>query len=323
MKSGLWIRWCVLWMGVGLSGLGCLGLLMRERGPWITASLLMGIGLCWAAMANLYSRLRASERERVLLDSKMVQSHKLAALGELSAGIAHEINNPLAVIGREAELMLHLLESFGRGEEISRQELVESVREVVGQVERCREITQNLLNFARKMEPVFQKVNINRLIEDMVKLVERETKGKGIEIRRDYEKDLQPIRTDPPGLRQVILNLLNNARQAIEQGGTIEVSTKASPSGGVKIIIRDTGCGIPQEQLPRIFDPFFTTKAQGKGTGLGLSICHGIVDRLGGKIMVKSRVGLGSTFVVELPARTSGSESGHERDTQGQGALGG
>lgn len=293
------LRWVCL-AGAGLSGLGLCGLLIGQGSPWANASLVLGIGLCWAATAGLYMQLRKSERQRALLDSRMVQSHKLAALGELSAGIAHEINNPLAIIGREAELMLHLL---GQGVEIPREELLESAREVAGQVERCKEITQNLLNFARKMEPVFQQVDINRLVEDMVKLVERETQGKGIEIKREYDKNLGPIRTDPPGLRQVILNLLNNARQAMEQGGIIEVRTQASPAGGVQIMIRDTGCGIPQEHLSRIFDPFFTTKAQGKGTGLGLSICHGIVDRLGGRIRVKSQVGLGSTFVVELPAR--------------------
>lgn len=235
------------------------------------------------------------------MDSRLIHSHKLAALGELSSGIAHEINNPLAVIGREAEWMIHLLENSSAGEKISGQDLLESVREVISQVERCREITQNLLGFARKMEPVFQKVDMNKLVEDMVKLVEREVQDKGIQIKREYEKDLAPIRTDPPGLRQVILNLLNNARQAMEGGGTIEVKTRASSSGGVEIEIKDTGCGIPQEHLPRIFDPFFTTKAHGKGTGLGLSICHGIVDRLGGRIRVRSRVGFGSSFVVELP----------------------
>lgn len=310
MKSRPWIPLLVAWMGVGLSGLGSLGLFLGKGGPWVVSGLAVGVGLCWVAMASLYMELRKSQRERAILDSKMVQSHKLAALGELSAGIAHEINNPLAVIGREAELMLHLLENPGQEGEISKGELLESVREVAGQVERCREITQNLLNFARKMEPVFQKVDVNRLVEDMVKLVERETQGKGIQILREYDRNLEPIRTDPPGLRQVILNLLNNARQAMEQGGTIEVCTRASLSGGVEIMIRDTGCGIPQEHLPRIFDPFFTTKAHGKGTGLGLSICHGIVDRLGGRIKVKSRVGLGSTFVVELPFQPSGLERG-------------
>jgi two-component system NtrC family sensor kinase len=314
---GPWNRCWFPSLAVGLTGLGSLGLLLGEGSHWVLGVLLLGVVLCWVAMARLFFQLGRAERERALLDARMVQSHKLAALGELSAGIAHEINNPLAIIGREAEWMEHLVGSSSGGDESSRQEMLESIREVARQVDRCREITQNLLSFARKMEPVFQRVDVNRLVEDMVRLVERETQGHGIQIQREYGQDLQPIRTDPPGLRQVILNLLNNARQAMEQGGTIRVRTSATSSGGIQIAVQDTGCGIPQEHLPRIFDPFFTTKAQGKGTGLGLSICHGIVHRLGGRIWVRSQVGLGSTFVVELPSRPSGSRGDHERGTQG------
>lgn len=296
--------WILPWLGVGITALGALGVLLEGSEPWLAAILLLGSTLCGASAAALLAELGKADRERALLDARMVQSHKLAALGELSAGIAQEINNPLAIIGREAELMEHLVQSSSAAQDVPKAELQESIREVSRQVERCREITRNLLSFARKMEPVFQRVDLNRLVEDMVRLVERETQGKGIEIRREYCQGLEPIRTDPPGLRQVILNLLNNARQATEQGGTITVRTRSVGPGTVEIEVEDTGCGIPQEHLSRIFDPFFTTKAHGKGTGLGLSICHGIVDRLGGRIRVRSQVGLGSTFTVELSAQS-------------------
>ena len=132
-------------------------------------------------------------------------------------------------------------------------------------------------------------------------LVEREAKQKEISIVREFQEDLPTILSDPPCLRQVFLNLLNNARQAIAGSGTIRVGTRLGADGSLEVVVRDTGCGIPREHLNKIFDPFFTTKPQGKGTGLGLSICHGIVDRLGGRMSVSSEVGHGATFMVHLP----------------------
>ena len=175
------------------------------------------------------------------------------------------------------------------------------MREISSQVDRCKEITQNLLNFARKVEPVLQEVNVNKLVEDMARLVEKEARQKEISIVREFQEDLPAILSDPPCLRQVFLNLLNNARQAIAGSGTIRVGTRLGGEGSLEVVVRDTGCGIPREQLNKIFDPFFTTKPQGKGTGLGLSICHGIIDRLGGRISVTSEVGKGATFTVHLP----------------------
>lgn len=289
------------WTGVGLVALGALAAPLAGSELWLTAVLVLGGAWCGLSMRMLLAELGKARKERALLDARMIHSHKLAALGELSAGIAHEINNPLAIIAREAELMEHLVGSAPADADERKAELQESIREVKAQVERCRQITSNLLSFARKMEPVFQKVDLNRLVEDMVRLVERETQGKGIQLHRQYHHGLEPIKTDPPGLRQVVLNLLNNARQAMEQGGTIVLRTRPGPGRGVEVEVQDTGSGIPREHLARIFDPFFTTKAHGKGTGLGLSICHGIVSRLGGRIEVKSEVGTGSSFTVWLP----------------------
>lgn len=294
--------YAVPWAGSALAFLGGMALLVEGKDHWPALAVIMGSAASGLGTFLLFRALKKAEKERALLDVRMLQSHKLASLGELTAGIAHEINNPLAIIGREAEWLQHLISTTEPATGFPREELLESVGEVVVQVNRCREITQNLLSFARKMEPIFQRVDVNRLVEDMVKLVETETQGKGIEIIRDYQQTLHPIMTDPPGLRQVILNLLNNARQAIEGKGRITIRTRALEDGRVQIAVEDTGCGIPKEHLPRIFDPFFTTKAHGKGTGLGLSISHGLVDRLGGRIWVRSEPGLGSTFVVELPA---------------------
>jgi two-component system, NtrC family, sensor kinase len=250
---------------------------------------------------SLRLRLRDAARQKTLLDGQLLQSQKLASVGELSAGIAHEINNPLAIIAQEAEWIRHLSKDSDQGEGTAREELLDSLREITIQVDRCKEITSNLLNFARKMEPVFQAVDVNKLIDDMVRLVEKEASLNGIQLVRAYQQDLPVLHTDPPGLRQVVLNLLNNAKHAIERDGTITVSTRA-PDQFVDILVSDTGCGIPKDHLGKIFDPFFSTKPQGKGTGLGLSICHGIIDRLSGTIAVSSEVGKGATFTVRLPS---------------------
>ncbi len=256
--------------------------------------------LCAWSAVDMASRVRASERERSSLDAQLIQSQKLAAIGELSSGIAHEINNPLAVMAQEADWMTHLM---GRTDPTPENlaELRDSLSEVVRQVDRCKTITHNLLNFSRKMEPVPQEERLERIMEDMVLLVEKEAGHKGVTIARDYDTAIPPIRTDVPLVRQVILNLLLNAFQAIEGQGEITVSTRKAGEGRVAIVVTDTGVGIPPENLPKIFNPFFTTKPPGQGTGLGLSLCHGIVDRLGGAITVESEPGKGSAFTVTLP----------------------
>ena len=289
-----------------------------ETLPAVTAAALAGYlwteGAAWsglfamaAACGSLYLRRRFSKkiaeaRElRRSLDSQLIQSQKLASIGELSSGIAHEINNPLAIIRQETEWITHLLkgESFTGREGI--EELADSVLEIAKQVDRCREITHKLLDFARKKDPLIQEVDLNRLIEDMAKLVEREALQREIRLERQYGENLPRVRTDPPLVRQVILNLLNNATQAIDRNGCIVLQTRIGGDGRVEVLVIDNGCGVPKENLEKIFDPFFTTKPPGKGTGLGLSICHGIVTRLGGEISVTSEPGKGTTFAVRLP----------------------
>jgi len=245
----------------------------------------------------------APEKKDWLLDERLLQSQKLAAIGELSAGIAHEINNPLAIIRQEAEWMQILLKKLGGGDQQELEELQGSVHQIVQQVDRCTEITRNLLDFARKRSPVIQAVEVNRIIENMTMLVEKEAKHNNITIVRHYDQDLPVIFSDAPQLRQVILNFLTNATYAIGKDGVITITTRLANDAAVDIVINDTGCGISEAQLQKIFDPFFTTKPPGQGTGLGLSICHGIILRLGGRIAVKSRVGQGTEFTITLPCR--------------------
>jgi two-component system NtrC family sensor kinase len=227
----------------------------------------------------------------------------LAAIGELSAGIAHEINNPLAIIRQEAEWMQLLLKKPGDEDPQKLVELQGSIRQIIQQVDRCTEITRNLLDFARKRDPVIQAVEVNRIIENMTMLVEKEAKLNNITIVRHYDETLPAVYSDAPQLRQVILNFLTNATHAIGKDGVVTITTRPRGEDAVDIVIRDTGCGIPQENVPKIFDPFFTTKPPGQGTGLGLSICHGIILRLGGRITVESTVGQGAEFTITLPRR--------------------
>lgn len=247
-------------------------------------------------------RVERANEQKCILDGQLIQSQKLASVGELSSGIAHEINNPLAIIAQEIEWMRHVLGSDDLKEHKEIAEACESMQEIARQVERCGEITHKLLDFARKKEPLIQKADINKLVEDMVRLAEKEAVLKNIKIERQYLKNLPRIETDPPLLRQVILNLLNNAVYAVQKDGLITVSTRVLEDSSIDIVVGDSGCGIPEENLSKIFDPFFTTKPQGEGTGLGLSICHGIVERLGGRIGVTSRIGKGTEFLVHLPA---------------------
>ncbi|MGA2401009.1 MAG: ATP-binding protein [Syntrophobacteraceae bacterium] len=278
-------------------------------GVWLTFVALAVAALCFFVISSLVRKAVKAQEQECFLDLQLIQSQKLAAIGELSAGLAHEINNPLAIMAQEAEWARHQL----RGEnpdEKSMGELKDSLDEIARQVDRCGEITRRVLDFARKRDPLVQRTDINKLLEDMAKLVDKEVSHKGILIVRQYRKDLPPALTDPPLLRQVVLNLLNNAAYAGGQKGTITIRTRMPENGEIEIEISDTGCGIPKENLNRIFDPFFTTKPPGKGTGLGLSLCQSIVVRLGGTITVESEPGKGTAFAVRLPLDYGSHKSG-------------
>ena len=265
--------------------------------PYAAVSLLLA-ALSFVTVTQVLNQKARAEEQKAQSDEQLLQSQKLASIGELSAGIAHEINNPLAIIRQEAEWILHL-----HKKEIPTdlEEIKTCLTEIVRQVDRAREITHNLLNFARRRQPVVQAVDLNRIIEDMALLVEKEAQHHHITIVQHLQPELPYITSDSPLLRQVVLNLLNNAIQAIGQDGTLTIITQMAENHQVMIQINDTGSGIPKEHLPQIFDPFFTTKPEGKGTGLGLSICHGIIEKLGGRISVASEVGQGSSFTIKLP----------------------
>jgi two-component system NtrC family sensor kinase len=249
---------------------------------------------------QLASRIERADQEKDVLNKQLLQSSKLAAIGEIATGIAHEINNPLAIMGEEAGWMKDLIKKEGIKDSPNLREFEDSIDQIKVQAARCRRITHNLLSFARSLEPKTENVSLNDLIEDAVSLVEREAKISDITITRNFDDFLPTIWTDASELRQIFLNLINNAVDAIKRKGEITISTRLK-GDYVCAEVTDTGHGIPEENLEKICLPFFTTKPPGKGTGLGLSICYGVIEKLGGKMTVKSEVGKGSTFAICLP----------------------
>ncbi len=229
---------------------------------------------------------------RRLLD-QIIQSEKLVEVGRLSAGIAHEINNPLAVIAYGAELLQ-------REENLSsfQQELLERI---TGETERLKSLTGSLLSFSRPREAVKRWVNLNEVLRDVLRLVRFEVTRSGIRLRESFG-DLPLVQADPDKLKQVFINLILNACQAMGEGDELLVATALSASGDIEAVIDDTGPGIPPALRERVFEPFFSTKKEGEGTGLGLYICHRIiVAEHGGGLLLESKKGRGTIFRVLLP----------------------
>jgi two-component system NtrC family sensor kinase len=247
-------------------------------------------------------RLIRVDQEKEIMNQQIIESGKLASLGELAAGIAHEINNPVAIMVEEAGWIGDLLsdETFQQSENL--EEFKRALVQINKQGIRCRDITQKLLSFARKSETNLSVVQINEIIDEVVGICGQHAKYANVTIETDYATGLPMIEVSQTEVQQVMLNLINNALDAMEKtGGKIDIKT-AAEKGFIVILVSDNGPGIPEKNLSRIFDPFYTTKPIGKGTGLGLSICYGIISRMGGKIMVKSAVGSGTSFYIYLPS---------------------
>ncbi|MBI2153195.1 MAG: PAS domain S-box protein [Candidatus Rokubacteria bacterium] len=239
--------------------------------------------------------------ERVALERSARQAEKLAALGTLSAGLVHELNNPISVISSRIELML---------QEAEERRLPPQVRDDLQvlhrHAQRVARIARGLLSFARQSPGDRRLLDLNQIVEDTLLLMEKQVSKEGIMVRRSLAPDLPPMEGDPNALQQVVLNLLTNARDAMDDGGEIRIETGTVDGrpGWLRLVVSDNGPGIPLEHLPKIFDPFYTTKAD--GTGLGLSISYGIVREHQGTIDVQSQPGKGTTFVLAFPALDSG-----------------
>jgi two-component system NtrC family sensor kinase len=249
----------------------------------------------------IVNRIARADTEKQLMNEKVVEAGKLASVGELAAGVAHEINNPVAIMVEEAGWMGDLLEEEEFQESKNFAEFKKSIGQIQTQGKRCKQITHKLLSFARRTDGTVQDVDINDMLEELLALSAQRAKYSMVEIQPDYQENLPCLKFSLSELQQVFFNIINNAIDAMEKnGGQLKISSRRKDNY-IVVEISDTGTGIPEANLSRIFDPFFTTKPIGKGTGLGLSICYGIIDKMGGKIKCKSSVDVGTTFWVSIP----------------------
>jgi two-component system NtrC family sensor kinase len=246
-------------------------------------------------------RLARMDKERQMMDEQIVETGKLASVGELAAGIAHEINNPVAIMVEEAGWIEDLLEEEDFKEGKNLDEFQRSLNQIRTQGKRCKEITYKLLSFARKTDSTVQEVHLNDMLEELMAISAQRARYSNVTINTHFQSHLPFLEVSLSELQQVFLNLINNALDAMEKsGGSLDISSRLEEEH-VVVTVEDNGPGIPKANLGRIFDPFFTTKQVGKGTGLGLSICYGIIKKMGGEIEVRSTVDIGTTFYVRIP----------------------
>ena len=244
------------------------------------------ISLLGRSFNNMAATLRANERE-------LLHKENLASMGQLAAGVAHELNNPLSTILLFSDVMYKdTLEGDQRKEDL---------KLIMDEAQRCKAIVKDLLNFARQQDVLAQETDLQALVKEVIFKINNRHKFDNIKFVQEFSADLPHIQADPAQLQQVFINLLNNAADAMEAGGTITILAKPLDGKTVEIRVADTGSGISPEHVERLFTPFFTTKPAGKGTGLGLSIVYGIIKMHRGQIYVQSEVGQGTTFVITLP----------------------
>ncbi len=272
-------------LAVGILLLGCAGV----------------VATALALARRTEQRLLKAEREQQQMQQRLMEAGKLAAIGELAAGVAHEINNPLAIMMENAGWIQDLLKSDNPHSQENTEEIFSSLQTIATQGHRCREITHKLLSFARKPDNTAKAVHINSLLEDIAGFARQKAKYRGVEVRLNLDPQAGNVESSPTEIQQIILNLINNAIDAIEKEDGLVQLRSTREADFVRIDVEDNGPGIPTDILPNIFEPFFTTKAAGKGTGLGLSICRDILARMGGSISVDSVFGQGSVFRVRLP----------------------
>ncbi|MCF8050139.1 MAG: two-component sensor histidine kinase [Desulfobacterales bacterium] len=272
----------------------------------IIAGIIIFVGALMIVLMNLFffhkavGRIAEADKAKEMMNRQVIETGKMASVGRLAAGIAHEINNPVAIMVEEAGWIDDLLNDGDFDECKNLDELKNSLKQINTQGKRCKDITHKLLSFARKTGSKLEQIQINDTIEEVIGLFDKSTYSR-ISFELNLAEELPPIYGSRTELQQVLLNLVNNAVYFLEkEGGTIRIATNFD-NDNVFIVVEDNGPGIPKSNLERVFDPFFTTKPVGKGSGLGLAICYGIIKRRGGEITVSSAVDAGTSFEIRLP----------------------
>jgi two-component system NtrC family sensor kinase len=263
------------------------------------------IGRLSASFNNMTASLKNMEKQwEARLQDQLVQSEKLASLGKMAAGVAHEMNSPLTGI----MTFSHLLRGRRESDSVEKEWL----DTIVDETERCARIVRQMLDFAREIQPDMKPAGINDLVIATLDLVRYQAIFHDVEVSLDLDRDIEDSLMDANQIKQALLNIILNAVDAMGGQGKLAIATKQlraegkkGPEDKIELRISDTGCGIPPEVIDKIFDPFFTTKEVGQGTGLGLAVTYGIIKRHGGDIRVESVVGEGTTFTITIPAAGS------------------
>lgn len=270
--------------------------LRGESGDEVLVLLSMNAGKSDSGRVTRYHGIAKDITARQRMERQLQRADKLASLGQISAGIAHEINNPLGIILGYAQLIM-------KGRPAESQDL-RDLRTIEKQARNCKKIVEDLLKFARAAETTMGLMDVNKSLREVITLLNRQFQRENIAVDTRLDPDLPLAAGDSEKMKQVFMNLLVNAKQAISGQGSISVGTETVPeSSSIRITVSDSGCGVPDEILEKIFDPFFTTKPVGEGTGLGLAVSYGIVQEHGGSIEVQSAKGKGTTFTIVLPAQ--------------------
>ncbi len=269
---------------------------------WVMLLAILGVS------TYLVDKIYEADRKRVAALHHVEHADKMASIGRLAAGVAHEINNPLAIINEKAGLIKDLFTY--RKEYQTDQKLMAHMDSIIASVQRCGTITKRLLSFARHLDVTLQPVSVRRIVDEVLGFLHKEAEYRSIEVRFQGGENLPDIVSDRGKLQQVFLNLINNAFQAMNDGGHLAIDIGPEPDGGLSVAVSDDGCGISETDQKRIFEPFYTTKASKGGTGLGLSITYSLVQELGGRVSLVSEVGRGTTFTVRLPAEAPPKQKG-------------
>jgi signal transduction histidine kinase len=301
--AGLWWKRKSIWFAVAAAAFVVfLGLISPAREP-IHIDLLRGVifcvvALCVGTVSQRAADAREAERKSRLelqeTQQRLAASARLASIGELSAGVAHELNNPLGTILLYSGSLLKETPP----DDPRRQDL----EMIAAEATRCRKIVQGLLNFARKAEVSKSPTDVRRIVEELLSIMSPAADERSVEFRADIPHDVPLLMADADQIRQMLINLVQNALDAVERGGHVTVTLRNDQTRDALVIaVADDGCGIPEQVQERLFDPFFTTKDPGRGTGLGLAVVYGAVKVHAGDVTVKSDPGRGSVFTVILP----------------------
>ena len=253
----------------------------------------------------MVKKIKIADKKRILSLHQAEYANKMASIGRLAANVAHEINNPLAIINEKAGLIKDLF--VLKGEYANDERLLNTINVILSSVKRAGTITKRLLTFARKFDLTVVDIDLDELMREMISFFKREVDYKSITVNLDIPEDMPLIRSDFGRLQQIFVNIANNAIAAVSDGGRIDISAGFDNNRKDRIFIQfsDNGHGIPEKDLNRIFEPFFSTKTGKGGTGLGLSITYNLIQELGGEINVQSAPDEGTTLRVTLPINTS------------------